>query len=96
MARVVVAPSASEDLDTLIRTRNLPSNTRSRVKARLRLLADSPLQGEQLAGRWAGSGYVLGPWRWMLIVYTLDERAGQVSVLTIQDSRTARSATSAR
>jgi hypothetical protein len=32
----------------------------------------------------------------MLIVYTFDEEADQVSVVTIQDSRSARSATSER
>jgi plasmid stabilization system protein ParE len=96
VARVVVAPTAIDDLDRLIRSRHLPRNTRARVKARLAQLADFPEGGSELEGRWKGFRFVLGPWSWMLIVYAFDEEADQVSVVTIQDSRTARSATSER
>jgi plasmid stabilization system protein ParE len=95
MARVVVAPTARDDLDALIGTLNLPQSTRSRVKARLRQLADFPRSGPELEGRWAGFRFVLGPWPWMLLVYVFDEEADQVSVVTIQDARSARSARSA-
>jgi mRNA-degrading endonuclease RelE of RelBE toxin-antitoxin system len=96
VARVVVAPTAIDDLDGLILSRHLPRNTRARVKARLNQLADFPEGGSELEGRWKGFRFVLGPWSWMLIVYIFDEEADQVSVVTIQDSRTARSATSER
>jgi hypothetical protein len=33
VARVVVAPAAAEDLDTIIATRHLPPDTKSRVRA---------------------------------------------------------------
>jgi len=46
--------------------------------------------------RWHGFRYILGPWRWMLILCVYDEDADQVNVVTVQDSRTARSATSLR
>ena len=94
MARVVVAPAAIADLDDLIHYLSLPADARSRVKARLRQLADFPESGQELEGRWEGFRFVLGPWRWMLIIYVYEEVADQVSVVTIQDSRSARSARS--
>lgn len=96
MARVVVAPTAVADLDELILVLSLPSDTRSRLRARLRQLAEFPESGEVLEGRWEGFRWILGPWRWMLILYVFDEDADQVSVVTIQDSRSARSATTGR
>jgi plasmid stabilization system protein ParE len=96
MARVVVAPAANADLNELIAFHSLPRNTRARVKALLGHLADFPRRGEELTGRWAGFRYILGPWPWMLIVYAFDAGANQVNVVTIQDARSARSATSQR
>lgn len=96
MARVVVAPAANADLNELIGSHSLPWNTRIRVKALLGQLADFPRRGEELTGRWAGFRYILGPWSWMLIVYAFDAEANQVNVVTIQDARSAHSATSHR
>jgi mRNA-degrading endonuclease RelE of RelBE toxin-antitoxin system len=96
VTRVVVAPAASEDLDQLIRSLDLPSNTRERVKAKLHQLSRFPRRGAELERRWEGFRFVLGPWPWMLIVYSFDKEADQVSVVTIQDARSARSATSDR
>lgn len=96
MARVVVAPAANADLDELIDALSLPPNTRSRVKARLKQLADFPEGGQELKGRWQGFRFILGPWHWMLIVYAFDEEVDQVGVVTIQDARSARSPTSHR
>lgn len=96
MATVVVTPTALDDLEHLIQTHSLPPDTRSRVKASLRALSRFPLLGAPLTGRWAPFRFVLGPWRWMLIVYWLDEPAGRVFVVTIQDARSAAAATSAR
>jgi len=59
-------------------------------------LAAFPRLGPALAGRWQGLRFVLGPWPWMLIVYSWDEAADQVSVITIQDARSASAATGAR
>lgn len=94
MADVIVAPAAAEDLDRLIEALQLPRDARSRVRDRLSQLARFPESGEELTGRWQGVRYILGPWRWMLVVYVFDEGADQVSVVTIQDSRAARSAKS--
>jgi hypothetical protein len=91
---VIVAPAAAEDLRLLIVGLHLPRNSRSRVRERLSQLARFPESGEELTGRWQGFRYILGPWRWMLVVYTYDPAADRVSIVTIQDSRTAASAKS--
>ena len=93
MAAVVVTPTAGENLDTLVRTLSLPRNTRDRVKASLRPLSRFPRLGAPLEARWAAFRFVLGPWRWMLIVYVYDEATDRVAVVTIQDARSAIAAT---
>jgi plasmid stabilization system protein ParE len=93
MTRVVVMPTATEDLARLIVTHSLPADTSERVKRSLRPLADFPLLGAALEGRWQGFRFILGPWRWMVIVYLVDEE--QVSVVTVQDGRSSRAPTSA-
>jgi hypothetical protein len=91
VARVIVAPTAAEDLRFLIERLHLPSDTASRVRDRLTQLARFPESGEELTGRWQGFRYILGPWRWMLVVFAYDQGADLVYVVTIQDSRTAES-----
>jgi len=95
MATVVVTPTAVENLDTLVRTLSLPRNTRDRVKSSLRPLSRFPRLGAPLEGRWADFRFILGPWRWMLIVYVYDEATDRVAMVTIEDARSAVAATSA-
>jgi hypothetical protein len=41
--------------------------------------------------------FVLGPWRWLLVVYSYEEESqDRVLVLTLQDARSSTAATSAR
>jgi len=87
MARVELAQAAVEDLERLIRTHSLPDDTKARVKRSLRILGDFPLVGAALGGRWSGLRFLLGPWRWMLIVYEYFEEEDRVVVVTIQDGR---------
>lgn len=96
MATVVLARSAVVDLDDLIVTHSLPATTRQRVRTSLEPLASFPLLGPALTGRWQGFRFILGPWPWMLVVYVYDEGSDQVAVVTIQDARSARAATSQR
>ena len=93
MARVALATAAVEDLERLIRTHSLPPNTRERVAAALRPLEEFPLMGPVLSGRWDGFRFVLGPWRWMLLVYVVLDHEQRVVVVTIQDGRSATAAT---
>ena len=87
MARVEVARAAVEDLDRLIAFLSLPADTRARVRASIGPLAQFPLLGPELTGRWEGLRFVLGPWRWMLIIYEYLEGDDRVVILTIQDAR---------
>ncbi len=93
MASVELARAAVDDLDDLIRTHSLPSNTSTRVARSLRTLATFPLMGSPLSGRWDDFRFVLGPWRWMLVVYAYLEAEDRVVIVTIQDARSSRSAT---
>jgi len=94
VARVVVAESARADLNALVLSHSLPASTQARARTSLRPLATFPLLGPALTGRWHGFRFILGPWPWMLLVYVYDGAADQVSVVTVQDSRSARAATS--
>ena len=87
MSRVAVVPAAAEDLARLIVTHSLPASTNERVKRTLRPLAGFPLLGAQLEGRWDEFRFILGPWRWLLILYAFDREQDVVSVVGFQDGR---------
>ncbi len=92
MAQVVGAPAAIADLARIISTHSLPPDTRSRVRRSIEPLARFPLLGATLEGRWHGYRFILGPWRWMLIVYAYDADNDIVAVATVQDGRTSAAA----
>jgi hypothetical protein len=92
VARVVVTPTAVEDLDRLIRTLSLPSDTKARVRQSLSPLKQFPLLGAELEGLWAGFRFLLGPWRWIIVVCTYDATDDRVAIITIHDARSASSA----
>jgi hypothetical protein len=94
MARVVISPRARRNLEWLIVTHSLPDSTVERFKRAVRPLESFPLLGSPLTGQWAGYRFVLGPWRWMIVVYEYIESYDTVAIITIQDGRAARSATS--
>ena len=96
MAHVELSAAAVEDLERLITTHSLPPDTKARVRHRLRTLERFPLLGAPLSGRWSGFRFVLGPWRWLVIVYVHLEGDDRVVVVTIQDGRASRAPTSAR
>lgn len=87
MGTVELAAAAVEDLDRLIVTHSLPPDTRGRVARSLRPLDRFPQIGPELQGRWEGFRFVLGPWRWMVMVYVHLEAEDRVVVVTIQDAR---------
>jgi len=93
---VEVALVAVEDLDRLIRTHSLPADTRARVARSLRGLERFPLMGRVLSGRWEGLRFVLGPWRWLILVYVFVEAEDRVVVVTVHDARASTAATGAR
>jgi hypothetical protein len=93
MARVELAAAAVEDLDRLVAVLSLPTDTRRRVARSLRALENFSLLGAELGGRWTGMRFLLGPWRWMLIVYEYIEVDERVIVVTIQDARSSNAPT---
>jgi plasmid stabilization system protein ParE len=93
VAQVELARAAVADLDRLVRSHSLPRDTRERVRAALEPLGRFPRLGPELSGRWEGFRFILGPWRWMVIVYIFDERHDRVVIVTIQDARDPRAAT---
>lgn len=92
MAGVELAAAAIEDLDGLIRSHSLPGDTRARVARSLRVLGEFPRIGPALAGRWEGYRFLLGPWRWMLLVYVFFMEEDRVVLVTVQDGRSSTAA----
>lgn len=93
MAKVELAAAAVADLDRLIRTHSLPADTKRRVRRSLVPLRRFPRLGPELTGRWRDFRFLLGPWRWMLLVYVFIEHDDRVVVVTIQDARSSKAAT---
>lgn len=94
MPRVELSRRAVNNLDRLIATHSLPADTRERVRQVLQPLATFPSLGRELEGRWIHHRVVLGPWRWMLLVYRIDQDSDRVVVVTVQDARASSAATS--
>jgi hypothetical protein len=92
VARVELAAAAAEDLDRLIATHSLPGDTKQRVQRSIRPLEQFPLLGPSLAGRWSDFRFLLGPWRWMVVVYAYLEHDDRVVIVTIQDGRSSSAA----
>jgi len=63
VTRILAAPAAAADLERLIITHSLPADTPARARASIEPLADFPLLGASLEGRWGGYRFVLGPRR---------------------------------
>jgi hypothetical protein len=93
---VELAASAVEDLDRMILTHTLSADARARVARSLRPLSRLPLLGPELSGRWGRFRFVLGPWRWLLLVYVFLEAEDRVVVVTIQDARSSAAVTARR
>jgi len=91
--QVEISAAAREDLERLIASHSLPADTRERVRRSLRHLERFPLLGPAMGGRWQGFRFLLGPWRWLILVYVYFEEEDRVVVVTIQDGRAASAAT---
>ena len=96
MARVELAETAVADLAQLRRTHSLPSEAGERIRRSLQPLEEFPRIGAELGGRWSGFRFLLGPWRWMIVVYAYLEENDRVVVVTIQDGRSSRAPTTER
>jgi plasmid stabilization system protein ParE len=94
VAEVRLSAIAVEDLERMILTHSLPADTKARVARSLEPLSHFPLLGRELEGRWSPFRFILGPWRWMLVLYIYDELEDVVLVVTIQDARSSSATTS--
>lgn len=95
MGRVELSVAAVEDIARLTITHRLPSDTNERIRRSVRGLGRFPRLGTALEGDWQGFRFVLGPWRWMIVVYEVYD-ADRVVIVTVQDGRSSASATAAR
>lgn len=97
MARVIVTPEALAALDRLIVSHSLPADTKERFRRSLGPLETFPRLGRELeGGGYDGLRFVLGPWRWLVVVYEYDGASDLIGVLTVQDARSSRAATNFR
>jgi plasmid stabilization system protein ParE len=90
VASVIVMPTAERNLNDLIESHSLPESTPERFRQSTEPLRRFPLVGAPLGGRWAGLRFILGPWRWMIVVYRYREERDAVEIITIRDARSAR------
>jgi plasmid stabilization system protein ParE len=86
MPSVELSRRAVDNLQRLITTHSLPPDTRQRVRTVLQPLMSFPNLGRELEGRWADHRVILGPWRWMLLVYRVDPKGDRVVVVTARTS----------
>jgi hypothetical protein len=93
VAQVFVTPQAQRDVDEAISALNLPGETWPRIARSLRTLETFPLAGAGLDGNWAPVRFVLGPWPWMILLYSYEQSSDRVYVVAMHDGRSATSAT---
>ena len=96
MTRVVVTEAAVGELRTLISSHRLPEDTIERVQRSLRALEDFPELGAPLGDVFAGRRFLLGPWRWMIVIYRFEPDRDLVAILAFVDGRTSTSPTANR
>lgn len=91
MASVIVTPTAQRNLDDITATHTLPETTLDRFGESVAPLRQFPRMGTIVSRRTGDLRYILGPWRWMIILYRYYEDADQVRIVSVHDGRSARS-----
>lgn len=92
MATIVVTEAAATSLAELIDSHTLPDDTADRIRKTLAPLERFPRFGPALDPARPELRFLIGPWRWLVIVYTYREAEDLVGVLAFEDGRSARSA----
>lgn len=88
MTRIIVTPEAIATLERLIVSHSLPADSKERFRRSIEPLGTVPRLGRALeGGGYDGLRFVLGPWRWMVVVYEDDDEDDVIGVLTVQDAR---------
>ena len=88
MTRVELTELARQDLDSLIRTRELPASTYDRVGSVVEQLRSFPLSGRLVGGRYSASRSISVAWGWLVLHYIYDEEADYVYIVGVVDGRT--------
>jgi len=97
LARVEFSEAAAGDVERLIVTHSLPSNTKERIRRSVKTLERFPRTGVQLEGHGLeGVRFILGPWRWMVIVYEYDGDENRVVIVAVEDGRSSTAVTASR
>jgi hypothetical protein len=96
MAEIVVTEAAARSLAALIDSHSLPEDTAARVQRALRPLERFPRLGQALNPEASDVRFLLGPWRWLVIVYAYRPADDLVAVLAFEDGRSATSVTAKR
>jgi plasmid stabilization system protein ParE len=96
VTRLVVTETAARSLTELIDSHSLPIDTQARVRRTLEPLERFPLFGPALDPASPGLRFLIGPWRWLVIVYAYREAEDIVAIFACEDGRSARSATATR
>lgn len=79
------------ELDQLILSHNLPTDTRDRVEDSAWPLAQFPRFGPAIRSEPDGAElrFLIGPWPWLVIVYVYLQPANRVVVASVEDGRSA-------
>lgn len=93
MPAIEVTRLARDELRELIKTRQLPADTRERISHTLLTLEEFPRAGKQLSGVWRDCRALIGPWGWLIVVYMYLETEDRVVVIAFHDARTSEAAT---
>ncbi len=94
MPVVGLTVEAVEDIERLIVTHSLPADTPQRVRHSLRALERFPRSGRELDDPWRPVRVMIGPWPWLLMLYSYEEKEDIVLVLGFQDARSYEAVTS--
>jgi plasmid stabilization system protein ParE len=54
-------------------------------------LADFPELGPAIGGGFGSRRFLVGPWRWLIVIYEVDATADTVVILRVVDGRTSNS-----
>jgi hypothetical protein len=96
VARVEWSEQAVRSVDRLIATHSLPADTRARLVRSARPLERFPLLGPAVHARGHELRFILGPWRWMIVVYAYFESEDCVVIVSVEDGRSSTATTAHR
>lgn len=93
MAQVEWSEQAVRSLDRLIGTHSLPADTKARLKESVRPLQRFPLLGPAVPTHGHELRFIVGPWRWMIVVYVCYEDEDRVVIVSVEDGRSSTATT---